>query len=218
MTFTENLKRLVNAYGVSGDEFKAAEIAAEILTPYVDKVDIDKFGNVTGYKSCGKPNAKKLMIDAHLDQIGFLVTDITKEGFLRFMAMGVDQRMLLGSELCVLPKGQDPIFGVVCSLPPHVQSGDRTKSVPIDQMLLDVAMPYEMVIEKIQVGDYMAFANDAIDLLNGCICGKSMDDRACFMTIFHDLDLLKDSEFFCELIIVGSTKEEVGGNGAMERT
>ena len=88
MTFTENLKRLVNVYGVSGDEFKAAEIAAEILTPYVDKVDIDKFGNVTGYKSCGKPNAKKLMIDAHLDQIGFLVTDITKEGFLRFMAMG----------------------------------------------------------------------------------------------------------------------------------
>lgn len=218
MTFTENLKRLVNAYGVSGDEFKVAQIAAEILAPYVDRVEIDKLGNVVGYKACGKPNAKKLMLDAHLDQIGFFVTDITKEGFLRFMGMGVDPRMLLGSELMVLPKNSEPIYGVVSSTPPHLQKpGDTEKSVPIDKMLLDVGMPYEMTAEKIQVGDYIAFANDAIDLLNGCICGKSMDDRACFMTTIHALDLLKDNDFGCDLIIVGSTKEEVGGHGAMSR-
>lgn len=218
MTFQEKLKKLVNAYGVSGDEFRVAEIAAEILKPYVDKVEIDKLGNVVGYKSCGKPNAKKLMLDAHLDQIGFLVTDITKEGFLRFMAMGVDPRMLLGSELNVIPKNGEPIYGVVCSTPPHLQKpGDNKNSVPIYQMLLDVGMPYEMVIEKIEVGDYIAFANDALDLLGDCISGKSMDDRACFMTIIHALELLGDTEIDCDLIIVGSTKEEVGGHGAMAR-
>ena len=217
LTFKENLKRLVNAYGVSGDEFGVAQIAADILRPYVDRVEIDKFGNVTGYKSCGKPRAKKLMLDAHIDQIGFLVTDITKEGFLRFMGMGVDQRMLLGSELMVLPKGQEPIYGIVSCLPPHVQNGDYSKAIPIDEMYLDVGMSYEQVSQKVKVGDYMAFANDAIDLLNGCVCGKSMDDRACFMTIIHALDLLKDSDFGCDLIIVGSTKEEVGGHGARTR-
>ena len=60
MTFKEKLQKLVNAYGVSGDEFRVAEIAAEILKPYVDKVEIDKLGNVVGYKSCGKPGAKSL--------------------------------------------------------------------------------------------------------------------------------------------------------------
>lgn len=215
LTFTENLKRLVNAYGVSGNEFEAAKIAAEILKPYVDSVEIDKFGNVLGYKSSGKKNAPKLLLDAHIDQIGFLVTDITKEGFLRFTAMGVDPRMLLGSELAVLPRGKKPIFGVVCSTPPHVQKpGDNTKSVPITEMLLDVGMPYDMVIKHIEVGDYIAFYGDAIDLLGGCVSGKSMDDRACFMSIVHALDLLGDTAFECDLIISGSTKEEVGGHGA----
>ena len=219
MTFTENLKRLVNAYGVSGDEFDVAKIAAEILSPLVDKVEIDKLGNVVGYKSCGKPNAKKLMLDAHIDQIGFLVTEITKEGFLRFMGMGVDQRMLIGSELTVLPKGGKPLYGVVSSTPPHVQKpGDQSKAVPISDMVLDIGMPYEMAIKHVQVGDYMAFAGDAIDLLNGCVCGKSMDDRACFMTIVHALELMQDKPFDVDLIIVGSTKEEVGGHGAISRT
>lgn len=218
MTFKEKLQKLVNAYGVSGDEFRVAEIAADILKPYMDKVEIDKLGNVVGYRSCGKPGAKKLMLDAHLDQIGFLVTGITDEGFLRFMAMGVDPRMLLGSELYVLPKNGEPIYGVVCSTPPHIQKpGDNKKSVPIDQMLLDVGMPYEMVSEKIEIGDYIAFANDAIDLLGDCISGKSMDDRACFMTIIHALDLLGDAKLDVDLIVVGSTKEEVGGHGAMSR-
>ena len=64
-------------------------IAAELLRPYVDEVDVDGFGNVTGIRRCGIPGAKKVMLDAHLDQIGFLVTEITDEGFLRFMGMGL---------------------------------------------------------------------------------------------------------------------------------
>ena len=70
MELNEKIKLLTRAYGVSGDEFAVSKIAAELMAPYVDRVEIDDFGNVTGYRSCGVPGAKKLLLDAHLDEIG----------------------------------------------------------------------------------------------------------------------------------------------------
>ena len=90
MELLETIRSLTDVYGVSGDEFGVSAVAAELLKPYVDKVEIDKLGNVIGYRSCGKPGAKKLMLDAHLDQIGFMITQITEEGFCRFIGMGVE--------------------------------------------------------------------------------------------------------------------------------
>ncbi len=215
MNLSDKIKRMVNAYGVSGDEFEVAKIVADLLKPYVDKVDVDQFGNVTGYKSCGKEGAPKLMLDAHIDQIGFLVTEVTEEGFLRFMGMGVDQRMLLGSELTVLT-AKGPILGIVAAMPPHLQKpGDNKKSVPIAEMVIDIGMTGEQAKKAVAVGNYIAFANDAIDLQDDILCGKSMDDRACFACILHALELLEGKQLCVDLIISGSTKEEQGGHGAM---
>ncbi len=219
MTLKEKIKTLGNSFGVSGDEFSVSALAAEYLRPYVDKVEIDEFGNVTGYKSCGKPGAKKLMLDAHLDEIGFLVTGITDDGFLRFMGMGVDQRMLPGSTLKVLTKNHGIVTGVVGALPPHLQApGDNTKSLPIEKLSVDVGMTGEQAKTIFRVGDYMAFDREAFDLLGDQMCGKSFDDRACFCCLLHALELLEGKELDVDLIIVGSTKEEVGGHGAGART
>ena len=219
MTLKEKIKTLGNAYGVSGDEFAVAKIAAELLTPYVDSVDIDKFGNVTGYKSCGKPDAPKLMLDAHIDEIGFLVTGITDEGFLRFTGMGVDQRMLPGGTLNVMTKTRGNILGVVGAIPPHLQApGDNTKSMPIDKLYVDLGMPVDEVKKTVRIGDYMTFSSQAFDLLGDQICGKSFDDRACFCCLLHALELLQGKELNVDLIIIGTTKEEVGGHGASYRT
>lgn len=218
MELRDKMKKLVNAYGVSGCEYEVSAIAAELLRPYVDKVDVDGFGNVTGIRSCGIPGAKKVMLDAHLDQIGFLVTEVTDEGFLRFMGMGVDQRMLLGSELTVLTQSGEKLPGIVAAIPPHLQNpGDNKKSVPISEMVVDIGMTGPQAREKVRVGDYMAFANDAIDLLGDVVCGKSMDDRACFCCILHALELLQGKKLGVDLIITGTTKEEVGGHGAVTR-
>ena len=218
MTLKEKIKTLGNLYGVSGDEFAVAQKAAELLAPYVDKVDIDKFGNVTGYKSCGKEGAKKLLLDAHIDEIGFLVTGITEEGFLHFMGIGVDQRMLPGSTLNVMTKKHGNLLGVVGAVPPHLQSpGENTKSLPIEKLYVDLGMPCEKVKEMVSVGDYMTFTSRAFDLLGDQICGKSFDDRACFCCILHALELLKDKELNVDLIITGTTKEEIGGHGASYR-
>lgn len=219
MTLKDKIKTLGNAYGVSGDEFAVAKIAAELLEPYVDRVEVDEFGNVSGYKSCGKPGAKTLMLDAHIDEIGFLVTGITKEGFLRFLGMGVDQRMLPGSTLNVMTKTKGNILGVVGAVPPHLQApGDQSKALPIDKLYVDIGMSYEEARETVRIGDYMTFTSKAFDLLGDQVCGKSLDDRACFCCLLHALDLLQGKELDVDLIVIGTTKEEIGGHGAAYRT
>ena len=134
------------------------------------------------------------------------------------MGMGVDQRMLLGSELTVLTHTGKRLPGVVAAMPPHLQNpGDNKKSVPIDKMVVDIGMTGEQAKKEVRVGDYMAFAGDAMDLLGDVVCGKSMDDRACFVCILHALELLKDKPLAVDVIVTGTTKEEVGGHGAQTR-
>ena len=217
MELVNTIKSLTDRYGVSGDEFGVSAQAAELLRPYMDRVEVDKLGNVIGYRSCGKEGAKKLLLDAHLDQIGFVITEVLEEGFCRFIGMGVDPRMLLGSELTVLTK-EGPIPAVVSCIPPHLQkAGDNKKALPIEEMVLDLGMSGEKARETVRVGDYAAFAGEAFQLKNDLLCGKSMDDRACFVCILLALEELKDKKLDVDLIVLGSTKEEVGGHGARAR-
>ena len=103
-------------------------------------MDADKNGNVIGSLSCGKEGAKTVLLDAHLDQIGFLVTEVLDGGFLRFAPVGgVDPRMLLGGEVTIL--ADEPLYGVVSCMPPHLlKAGEQNKAVPIDQMAIDTGL------------------------------------------------------------------------------
>ena len=216
MTLADKIKKLTNAYGVSGDEFRISKIAAELMAPYCDRVEIDDFGNVLGYRDCGIPGAKTVMLDAHIDQIGFLITEVTEEGFLRFTTVGgVDQRMLLGSELTVLTK-KGPILGIVAAIPPHLQKdGDDKKSVPIPEMVVDIGMTGEQAKKAVRVGDYMAFANDAMELQGDALCGKAFDDRACLVCLLHTMDLLQGKPLAVNVVVSASTKEETGFQGGI---
>ena len=216
MTLADKIKKLTNAYGVSGDEFRISKIAAEMMAPYCDRVEIDDFGNVLGYRDCGIPGAKTVMLDAHIDQIGFLITEVTEEGFLRFTTVGgVDQRMLLGSELTVLTK-KGPILGIVAAIPPHLQKdGDDKKSVPILEMVVDIGMTGEQAKKVVRVGDYMAFANDAMELQGDALCGKAFDDRACLVCLLHTMDLLQGKPLAVNVVVSASTKEETGFQGGI---
>jgi putative aminopeptidase FrvX len=211
----ETTRKLIDAFGVSGDEFRVAEIAADLMRPFVDRAEIDQFGNVTGYRLCGRVGAPKLLIDAHIDQIGFMVTEITEQGFLRFVAMGVDQRMLQSLELVVLTRsGQIP--GVVCAIPAHQQkSGEEKKVLGPDDLVVDLGMSGETARKTVRVGDYMVFADPAVDLQGDTLCGKAIDDRSCLVSILHALELIKGKDLNCDLLALASTKEELGGHGAM---
>lgn len=134
MQLEQTLRTLCALPAVSGFEMQAAKAVAELFRPYCDTVDADKNGNVIGGLSCGKEGAKTVLLDAHLDQIGFLVTEVLDGGFLRFAPVGgVDPRMLLGGEVTIL--ADEPLYGVVSCMPPHLlKAGEKNKAVPIDQM------------------------------------------------------------------------------------
>ena len=213
MNLYDTIHGLCARGGVSGCEKSVSEAAAQLLRPFVDEVQIDRLNNVIGVRRCGKPNAKRLVLDAHLDEIGLAVNGI-EDGFLRFCAVGgVDPRILPGLELTVL--SPEPMTGVVICTPPHLLKEDeRETSIPISKLYIDVGLSQQQAEERIPLGTPVVFRESCFMLGEDKLCGKSMDDRACFVSLLRTLELLQDKELDVDLYVLGSSFEEVGGTGA----
>lgn len=210
----EKILEQLSAVGApSGFERPAVLAAKELLEPLVDEVWIDRLGSLVGVRRCGKPGAKKLLLDAHLDEIGLVVTG-HKDGFLRFAPIGgVDPRMLPDRELTILT--DPPMLGVVACLPPHVLSmEDREKAPAINDMFVDTGLSQEEAERLIPIGTPMVFRSSTVKLGARQLCAKAMDDRSCYAALLRAAELLKDKELDVDLYILGSTREEVGGAGA----
>ena len=206
------LERLCTCTAPSGFEGPAAAVAAELLRPLVDEVSIDRMGNVLGVRRSKTPGAPKLLLDAHLDEIGLIVTGV-EDGFLRFRSIGgVDPRMLPGRELVVLT--DPPLRGLVAC----PAGGDEDKSVPLNELYVDVGLSQEEAERAVPIGTPMVYRAGCFPLGEDQMCGKSMDDRACFVTLLRAAELLRDRELDVELHIMGSTREEVSGAGAVVGT
>lgn len=138
MTLVETLEKLANASGVAGREDEVKSLMIKYLKPYADEVKEDKIGNVIAIKK-GKKNAPKLMLAAHMDEIGLLVKTITKEGFLQFMKMGgIDDRVLLAQKVMVCTEN-GLLHGIIGSKPPHIQKEDERKRVlASDELFIDI--------------------------------------------------------------------------------
>lgn len=214
MDLYDTLCRLCTQTGPSGFEGAVARTAQALLSPWVDEVSIDRLGSVVGVRRCGRPGAKRLLLDAHLDEIGLIVTGID-EGFLRFASIGgVDPRMLPARELTILTQ-PEPLFGVVACLPPHVQTAaDHDKAVPMEDLRVDVGLSQEEAQRLIPIGTPMVYREGYFRLENGQVCGKSLDDRSCFTILLRTAELLKDDELDVDLYLLGSVREEVSGAGA----
>lgn len=215
MELYDTLNHLCSLPGPSGFEFPVAQAARELLAPWVDEVSIDRMGNVIGLRRCGRPNAKRLLLDAHLDEIGLIVTGI-EEGFLRFAPIGgVDPRMLPARELTILTKPK-PLFGVVACLPPHVQTAaDQDKAAAIEDLRVDVGLTQSQAEALIPIGTPMVYRESCTPLAGGQVCGKSLDDRSCFTVLLRTAELLQKTELDVDLYIMGSVREEISGAGAI---
>lgn len=213
MNIVDTIRQLCCQGGLSGYEANVSQVAAGLLAPLVDEVCIDRLNNVIGVKRCGKPDAKRLVLDAHLDEIGLVVNGI-KDGFLHFCAVGgVDARILPGLELTVL--APEPMTGVVICSPPHILKADeRETSIPVSELLIDVGLSQEQAEERIPLGTPVCFRESCFMLGGEKLCGKSMDDRACFVSLLRTLELLQDKDLDVDLYVLGSSFEEVGGTGA----
>ena len=207
------LEQMSGLSGPSGFERPVAEAAAALLRPYMEETYIDRYGNVVGIRRCGLPGAKRLLLDAHLDEVGLVVTGI-EEGFLRFRAIGgVDPRILPDQRVQILT---EPVTnGVITCLPPHLQKeGDQSSATPMDELWIDVGMSQELAQKRIPVGTPVVYGSVFAELQNGFVAGKAMDDRACFAALLWAAEALRGKTLDVDLYIMGSTREEVNGSGA----
>lgn len=209
----EMLSALCPLPGPSGFERPVALRAAELLRPLMDEVRIDRMGNLIGVRRCGVPGAKSILLDAHLDEIGLIVIG-SEDGFLRFRSIGgVDPRMLPNREVTILT--EPPLFGVVACLPPHVlQAGEADRSVPIEELYIDTGLSQEEVEARIPAGTPCVFRDGCFPLGENQMCGKAMDDRACFVTLLRSAQMLQEKTLDVDLYILGSTREEISHGGA----
>jgi endoglucanase len=184
-----------------------------LLAPFVDEVSVDVMGNVIGVRRCGKENARKLMLEAHMDEIGLIVTGV-EEGYLKFSALGgVDSRILPASELKILT--DEPIPGVIGVMPPHVlKPEDSDKTIKLEDLTIDVGLPQEAAEKKIPLGTPAVFRAVPGQLGRDAVCGKALDDRAGLAAILQALELLKDVNLDVDLYVLASVQEEVGTRGA----
>ena len=208
MDMRQTLEGLCGCMAPSGFESPAAQAARDFLAPFVDETWVDRMGNLLGVRRCGREGAKKVLLDAHLDEIGLMVTG-AEEGFLRFRTIGgVDPRMLPGRELTILT--EPPMVGIVAAPGPH--QADTDKSIPITELVVDAGLTQAQAEELI--GTPMVYRGSCFPLGEGQMCGKAMDDRACFATLLRCMELLKDRALDVDVYVMGSTREEVSGAGA----
>lgn len=202
------LQQFSQADAPSGFETPMARLAAEQLAPYADEVRIDTLGSAIALRRCGKPNAKRVLLDAHIDEIGFIVTGYSG-GFLRFASLGgIDPRLLPASAVKILT--EPPIVGIVDVLPPHVQSaGDSDKALKISDLYIDVGLSAEDAERLIPVGTAAVPCVEPTQF-GEFYAGKAMDDRACFAAILLALEELGDAKLDFDLMVCATAQEEVG--------
>lgn len=204
------LEALCNAKGVSGAENEAAIIASEMLGKYMP-VKTDALGSATGRKEGNGPH---ILLDAHLDQIGLIVTAVDGDGFLKFAKCGgADRRVLAAAEVTV--HGKEKLFGVITSTPPHLAKPDEaSKALPFDEMSIDIGLTKEGAEKLVSAGDRVTFNGEYLQLLGNRVSSPSIDDRAGVAAVLRCLEILEKNGVDCNLSVMFSVQEETGGSGA----
>ncbi len=211
----ELIFELCNCNGVSGDENNIAKLCAEKLNKF-GKVTIDNNNSVIAV--LGNVNAEKtIMLDAHIDQIGFIVTEIDDKGFLKVdKCGGIDYRTLLGSPVRIF--GKEELTGIICCMPPHLSDGNEDNAVDGDKLWIDLGLPVEIVNEKVSIGDRGTFCSNFKSLLNNRISSLALDNRAGVAAIIKVCELIHNKELPYKVVVLLSCQEETYGTGAKTKS
>ena len=208
------LEKLSNAFGPSGNEEDVTEILGKELKEYADEVHVDKLGNILFYHE-GKKGYPKIMLSAHMDEVGFIITFIEDNGFLRFDTLGgITNNVMPGQK--ILFKGEKGFLkGIVGTKPPHIMTPDeQNKMIPKEDLFIDIGADSLVQAQKkgADVGMLGVFDIEFEELGDGYYRGKSFDDRAGCTVLTEVFKTLKDSPY--NVVAVGSVQEELGIRGA----
>jgi len=208
------LEKLSNACGVAGREGEIQTLMKNFLEPYVDKVKEDRLGNIVGVKK-GNKKAPKVMLAAHMDEIGLLVKTISKKGFLQFAKMGgIDDRILAAQKVIVYTK-KGSLHGIIGSKPPHIQrEEERKKVITHDKLFIDVGAEDKEEAQSmgVKIGDPVGFDIKFAKVSKDIAIGKAFDDRIGCAVMIEAMKRLKKTQ--CTVYAVGTVQEEVGLRGA----
>jgi tetrahedral aminopeptidase len=206
------LKQICEVPGAPGFEKAIRDLVIECVTPLADEVRVDNMGNVVAIKKSKRnPEAKKVMLAAHMDEIGFIVNHIDDKGFLRFHTLGgFDPKTLTAQRVIV--HGKQDLIGVMGSKPIHVMSADERNKLPqLTDFFIDLGMPKEEVEKIVTVGDPVTRDRQLIEM-GECVNCKSIDNRVAVYILIETLRLLEDPAY--DVHAAFTVQEEVGIRGA----
>lgn len=211
MNLKKTVIKLSESSGASGSENAAAEAALKLLKKYCPDAEI-KNGNVIGRFGEHDESLPLLLLDAHIDQVGMIVTYITDEGFIKFGNIGgLDRRLLPAQQVVV--HGKKDIRGVICSVPPHLLKGE-SKVPEIDDFAIDPGLSASELEKLVSVWNSITFDVKCQELLGSRITGGAMDDRCGVASVLYALELLKGKRLRYNVAVLFSTQEELGERGA----
>ncbi|QEK13180.1 M42 family metallopeptidase [Crassaminicella thermophila] len=203
------LKKLTELPGVSGNEKEVRDFILSEIKPYVDEIKIDRLGNLIAVKK-GKEGFPRIMLSAHMDEVGMMVKSIDDNGFIKFLPVGgMDDRIFVSK---VVEIGKNRVKGVIGAKAIHLQEPDeRNKALKHKQLYIDIGASSKAEAEKlVSKGDYITFASKYVEFGNNLVKAKALDDRAGCAIIMETLK----KEYNSTIYAVFSVQEEVGLRGA----
>lgn len=206
------LKRLCETPGIPGHEERVAAVAREALEPFADEIHVDALGNVIAWRrGQGGP---RVMLAAHLDEIGFLVKHIDDRGFLRLQPVGgFDARVLPAQRVRVWTRDGRGLPGALqlATKPIHLLAAEELKAPKLDELYVDVGLPADKVRASIEVGDMVTF-DRPLEVTGPRVLSKALDDRIGVFVMIEALRAVGSHQ--AEVVAVATTQEEVGLRGA----
>lgn len=210
-----HLKSLVEAHAPSGHEGAVRDLLREAWRDLVDEMQQDRLGSLIGIKRATDPvdPPRRIMLAAHIDEIGMMVRDVVDGFVLVHRISGVDNRVMLSQT--VLVHGRRPLPGIVAAKPPHLLNGDaRSKYPPFEDLIIDVGLPLAEVADLVRPGDLITVDVPMLELQGERVAGKAMDDRACVAAVTVCLNYLQGMRHKWDVYAAATVQEETGLLGA----
>lgn len=216
MESVELLRSLSDAFGVSGFEGEVRDLIRQLIEPYADELRIDPLGNLIATRR-GKSRFK-LMLDAHMDEVGLMISYIEEEGYLRFTAIGSwDERIIPAQAVTIQTRTGEKVRGVIGSAPPHILKREELeRPIKLEEMFIDIGASSRAEVEArgVRIGDPAVIHYPCERLNELYLRGKALDDRAGCAVLIEALERLQDEELAPTLACNFAVGEEVGLRGA----
>lgn len=210
-----HLKTLTEAHAPSGHEEPLRVLLREAWSGLVDSIEQDRLGTLIGIKRATQPpeTRRKIMLAAHMDEIGMMVRAVVDGFVFVHRISGVDNRIMLAQPVMV--HGRRALPGIVATVPPHLLKGTNTGKYPdFETFVIDLGLPAAEVDALVQVGDLITPDSLMIDLGANRVAGKAMDDRACVAAVTVCLHQLKRMQHQWDVYAAATVQEETGLHGA----